>query len=122
MLSFPYVLHRIPESFGQDAEDFRPERWICHEADETSSDVRGRKDVGLQSQLDIRHSANYIPFGLGPRRCPAQERAIAETLVVIVRLAQTFKSIESRDERDWQEKAGLVSRNRNGCKVALTAA
>ena len=42
--------HRNPKNFGDDAHDFRPERWENMQGDTTG----------------------YIPFNLGPRACPGR--------------------------------------------------
>lgn len=45
----PYHMHRDPDTYGPDADEFRPERWEGHEL----------KDVGL----------GFMPFHGGPRIC-----------------------------------------------------
>lgn len=47
--------HRSFDYFGDDAYDFRPERW---------------ESVSAQTL------AGYIPFNLGPRACPGREFAV----------------------------------------------
>lgn len=45
----PYITHRDPDIYGEDADEFRPERW---EGDKL-------KNVGL----------GFMPFHAGPRIC-----------------------------------------------------
>ncbi len=47
-----YVMHRRKDLFGEDAEEFRPERWIDHDG------VKG-----------LRIGWEYLPFHGGPRVC-----------------------------------------------------
>lgn len=43
-------------------------------------------------------------------------------LVVLVRFAQEFSHIESRESTPWQEELHLTVQPANGVQVALTAA
>ncbi|CAN8100918.1 unnamed protein product [Discula destructiva] len=80
-----YTMHRNPETWGPDAEEFRPERWE-----------------------NARPSWTYIPFNGGPRICIGQQYAITETLYVIVRMVQEFESVEARDDLPWAGTLGLT--------------
>ncbi|KAK6844149.1 cytochrome P450 [Apiospora arundinis] len=91
-----YTLHRSPEYYGADAEEFRPERW------ET-----------------LRPSWEYLPFNGGPRICVGQQYALTEAAYVTTRLIQSFERTESRDPGPWVEGLGLTVCSRNGTKVGL---
>ncbi|KAH9905495.1 putative cytochrome P450 alkane hydroxylase [Xylariomycetidae sp. FL2044] len=94
-----YSLHRLPEIFGEDAEVFRPERW---------------------DDPKLRPGWGYIPFNGGPRICPGQQFALTEASYMLVRLMQHVTFIERRDPvMQWQERVALVTKARNGVKVAL---
>jgi len=73
-----YGLHRDKSIFGYDVEVFRPDRW---------------NSISPSSW-------QYLPFSNGPRRCPGQDKAITEAAYLIIRFAQKFEVIESRDQRD----------------------
>lgn len=45
-----------------------------------------------------------------------------ETSYLIARLLGEFKSMESRDEREWVGQVEITAKNLNGCRVALKAA
>ncbi|CAP62322.1 uncharacterized protein PODANS_0_160 [Podospora anserina S mat+] len=94
-----YAMHRRTDFFGADAGEFRPERW--------------------EGQI---YSWQYLPFNGGPRICLGQQYALTEMLVVLVRFAQEFSHIESRDPTPWQEELHLTVRPANGVLVALTLA
>ncbi|KAI6294406.1 hypothetical protein MCOR29_008988 [Pyricularia oryzae] len=94
-----YSMHRRTDFYGADAEEFRPERWEG-------------KIQGWQ----------YLPFNGGPRICLGQQYALTEMLVVLVRFAQEFSHIESRESTPWQEELHLTVQPANGVQVALTAA
>jgi len=67
-------MHRRPEYYGPDADDFRPERW------ET-----------------LRPGWEYLPFNGGPRICIGQGFALMEAAYTTVRVAQEFVGVEGRD-------------------------
>ncbi|KAI4109595.1 MAG: hypothetical protein LQ339_001708 [Xanthoria mediterranea] len=99
-----YAMHRRKDLYGEDAEDFKPDRWL---------DEGGKKG--------LRVGWEYLPFNGGPRICLGQQFALTEASYITVRLLQEFDRIESRDQADWQEKLGLTCTGLGGCKVSLTA-
>lgn len=97
--------HRIPEFWGPDFEEFRPERW---------SEPRPNS-----------HSWDFLPFNGGPRICLGQQYALTEASYTIVRLLQSFRDIEAMPgnvTKEPQLKAGLSMRLANGIHVKLTPA
>ncbi|KAL9584718.1 MAG: hypothetical protein Q9212_001950 [Teloschistes hypoglaucus] len=99
-----YATHRRKDLFGEDAEEFKPERWL------DEGDKKG-----------LRVGWDYLPFNGGPRICIGQQFALTEASYITVRLMQEFDRIESRDAEPWQEKLTLTCTGLNGCKVSLTA-
>ncbi|KAF2641585.1 cytochrome P450 52A12 [Massarina eburnea CBS 473.64] len=79
-----YTIHRRKDLWGEDADDFRPERWD-----------------GRRSRWE------YIPFNGGPRICIGQQFALTEAAYVIVRLLQRFEKCEGVGN-SWEpaEKGG----------------
>jgi cytochrome P450 len=78
-----HVLHRRKDLWGEDADEFVPERWE-------------KKRPGTTWQ--------YVPFNGGPRICIGQQFAFTETGYVLVRMVQRYDIIEGLDidmERDW---------------------
>lgn len=94
-----YTTHRRKDIFGEDAEEFKPERWE-----------------------KLRPGWEYLPFNGGPRICIGQQFALTEASFTTVRLMQEFKKIESRDDSAWQEWLTLTCVGRNGAKVGLMPA
>lgn len=94
-------MHRRTDFYGPDAEEFRPERW----ENET-----------------VHPRWGYLPFNGGPRICIGQQYALTEVGYVIVRMAQEFRVLESRDAGEWEESLTLTLCSRNGTKVCLTPA
>merc|ERR1711939_23398 len=96
-----YAMHRRTDFYGPDAEEFRPERWT---------------DGRLQPRWE------YLPFNGGPRICLGQRYALTEVGYVVVRMAQEFQALESRDPGPWEESLTLTLCSRNGTKVCLIPA
>ncbi|PHH81791.1 hypothetical protein CDD82_7833 [Ophiocordyceps australis] len=92
-------MHRRKDIYGDDADEFRPDRW------ET-----------------LRVSWEYLPFSGGPRICIGQQFAITTMLALAARFWQTFEAIESRDDRPMLYKVSATTSLMNGCLVGLTAA
>ncbi|OKL55491.1 hypothetical protein UA08_09184 [Talaromyces atroroseus] len=91
-----YVMHRRKDLFGEDADEFRPERWE-----------------------KLLPGWEYLPFNGGPRMCPGQKLAMTETSYTIARILTTFSSIESLDNSEWQEKITLSLKLKNGIQCHL---
>lgn len=74
-----YTLHRCKEVYGEDADEWRPERWF----------EPGVKSLGW----------NYMPFLGGPRICIGQQFALTETSYVVTRLCQEFDNLDGFDKQ-----------------------
>lgn len=68
------VMHRMKEFWGEDADEFNPDRWA------------GRKN-----------GWEYLPFNGGPRICLGQQFALTEAGYVITRMLQRFDGLELQD-------------------------
>jgi cytochrome P450 len=80
-----YVVHRRRDLWGQDADDFKPERW------------NGRKP-----------GWDYLPFNGGPRICIGQQFALTQAGYVVVRMLQKYDAIEGvRNSWEEREKGGM---------------
>ncbi|KAF7868659.1 hypothetical protein EAF04_005189 [Stromatinia cepivora] len=101
----PYHMHRDPDIYGDDANEFRPERW---------EDDR-LKNIGL----------GFMPFHGGPRICLGKDFALTEASYGIVRVLQTFPDIhlppswEILPSGREKQALTLVLRSGEGCNVVL---
>ena len=100
-----YTMHRRKDFYGEDAEEFKPERWL-------DNPETGRKG--------LRPGWEYLPFNGGARICLGQQFALTEASYTTIRLCQAFSGIESRDNGPWRESLTLTCVNLNGAKVVLT--
>ncbi|KAK3324589.1 cytochrome P450 CYP52T1 [Cercophora scortea] len=96
----PYAMHRRRDLFGDDAAEFRPERW------------EGRKvDWG------------YVPFSGGPRACLGKEYALAEAGYLTVRLLQRYDRVEPVDDlTSIPQKVTVTLQPSKGVNVRLRRA
>ncbi|TVY82883.1 Cytochrome P450 monooxygenase lepH [Lachnellula suecica] len=91
-----YLMHRDPDLWGPDAEEFRPERWKT-----------------------ARPMWKFVPFGGGPRICPAHVMVDTECSYAIFRILREFKTIEARDDRPYTATMRVGPSSKYGCKVAF---
>lgn len=103
-----YVNSRMKSLYGDDADDFRPERWETGELDK----------IGWA----------YFPFHGGPRQCLGEDFALMEISYTVVRLLQTFPVIVL-PEGEVTERVGterqrltLVLSSADGCRVSVGGA
>ena len=68
------MLHRRHDIWGEDADEFRPDRWI-------------HRKLGWE----------MLAFGGGPRVCLGQQFALTQVSFVLVRFLQRFDRIEAED-------------------------
>ncbi|KAF7587611.1 hypothetical protein BBP40_006992 [Aspergillus hancockii] len=94
-----YLMQRDPDTWGPDAEEFRPERW------ETE-----------------RPMWRYVPFGGGPRICPAHVLVSTEASYVLLRILQQFKEIVPRDDKPYTAAMRLGVVLKWGTKISLVPA
>ncbi|CAF9938570.1 hypothetical protein IMSHALPRED_000851 [Imshaugia aleurites] len=100
-----YYLHRRKDLYGDDAHEFRPERWEGPEL----------ANIGW----------GYIPFHGGPRLCLGKDFALMEASCAVVRIIQTFPNIRLPPDYPvvptGQEKQTLTVflSSADGCKVLL---
>uniref|UniRef100_A0A8H7KBQ6 Cytochrome P450 n=1 Tax=Bionectria ochroleuca TaxID=29856 RepID=A0A8H7KBQ6_BIOOC len=78
------VIHRDRQIFGQDADEFRPERWLC---DEEKAKVMDR---------------HLLTFGAGARTCIGKNISIMEMGKLVPQILRQFDLEWASDEPDWK--------------------
>lgn len=92
-----YALHRNPAIWGDDAEQFRPERW------------EGRTK-----------GWEYLPSNGGPRICLGKQLALMQLSYTIMRIVQRYDVLENMDEEKQPVvKVTLTCSSGTGVKVRL---
>ncbi|EME40774.1 hypothetical protein DOTSEDRAFT_37533 [Dothistroma septosporum NZE10] len=85
----PHTFHRSVAVFGEDANEWEPSRW---------------------QNPSLKPGWAYLPFNGGPRICPGQTFAVAESSYILARMAQEFKSVERRDPNlHWRPRVSLAT-------------
>ncbi|KAL9053335.1 MAG: hypothetical protein Q9162_004835 [Coniocarpon cinnabarinum] len=103
----PYFMHRRKDLYGEDAHEFKPERW---------------EDGTLHEKIGW----GYLPFNGGPRICLGQEFALLETSYVTARIVQTFPRAElPHDEKvvppgEERQIITITMYPADGCRVRLS--
>lgn len=103
-----YVNSRVKNIFGEDAAEFRPERW----------------ETGEMENIGWAH----FPFIGGPRLCLGQDFALMEVSYTIVRLLRAYEVIvippgEKVEPTGSERQAlSLVLTPAEGCRVAMEKA
>ena len=93
-----HVMHRRKDLWGEDAEEFKPERFV------------GRKP-----------GWEFLPFNGGPRICIGQQFALTEASYVVVRLLQRFDQITPvKHELEGYVRSNLNLTNCPGKLVTLS--
>ncbi|KAI0156379.1 cytochrome P450 [Xylariaceae sp. FL1272] len=82
-----WVLHRDKAVFGEDADDFNPERWLINDTEKLAAMNR-----------------QWIPFGMGSRTCIGRHISTLEISKLIPRIVRDF-DFELSDEIAGSEKA-----------------
>jgi cytochrome P450 monooxygenase len=90
------VQQRNREYWGEDADDFRPERF-----------------------LELKPFWEFVPFSGGPRRCPAQMMVMTEAAYMLARLVKRYERIDSRDANPYHAIMRIGPSNKPGVLVAL---
>lgn len=111
-----WARHRLGEDFGENPENFHPERW-----ERLKGDIPG-----------------FIPFNKGPRICPgrklsplattvntstnnhAEQYAMIVLTYIVARIFQTFSTVSNYNTKDWTEKISMTFENENGVLVGLS--
>lgn len=94
-----YLMHRRKDLWGEDALDFRPDRWA--------------------ERIPPWH---FLPFSGGPRVCIGQQFALIEASYLLVRVLQQYDAIEPVDGKDMsalKKGLGLTMWPASGVKVRM---
>ncbi|KAL0731824.1 hypothetical protein Bca4012_027918 [Brassica carinata] len=102
IMFFIYAMGRMKTIWGEDAMEFKPERWI--------SETGGFKH---------QPSYKFLTFNAGPRTCLGKNLAINLMKAVIVEILQNYE-IKVIDGQKIEPKPGLVLYMKHGLKVKIT--
>ncbi|MQL82674.1 hypothetical protein Taro_015143 [Colocasia esculenta] len=107
LLTNLWKLHRDPQVWGPDAEEFRPERFLVT-GETAGMDVRGQQ-------------FEYLPFGSGRRICPGITFALQVMQLTIARLVHGFEmGTPDGEALDMGEGLGLILTKATPLEVLVT--
>jgi len=96
----PYVVHRLPQYWGDDCEEFKPERW---------------EDPSV-----IKHPYQFIPFQKGPRICLGMNMAYEEAKSCLTLLYQNGIQFRLVPDQQVKYQAGVTVQAENGIEMFVT--
>ncbi|EGT38287.1 hypothetical protein CAEBREN_29309 [Caenorhabditis brenneri] len=98
-----WTLHHNPKIWGDDVEEFKPERW------ESSS-------------LDhLEHNGSYIPFGAGPRQCIGMRLAQMEQKILLAQILKEYTFLTTRNTQIPLKLVGKLTVSPESVLVKLEA-
>ena len=94
----PWLLHRRTDVWGDDVEDFVPDRFS------------GRDDV-------FAPGGSFLPFGAGPRQCIGQQFALLESTIVLATIVDGVRLELAADHPPVEPEALVTLRPRDGLRM-----
>jgi cytochrome P450 len=95
-----YVVGRNKDVYGQDADEFRPERWL---------QAKGETEAAYKARLQ-RMQASDLSFGAGSRICLGRHLALMEVYKIVATLVNRYE-IELEDpDREWKVMGSWFTR------------
>lgn len=106
MYLLPFIMQRLPEHWGPDVDEFKPERFLAG----GSAEVGGGKAT-----------MTWLPFLAGPRACIGQRFALIEMQVVLAELVSQF-SLRLQPGATVEPKASITMRPHPGLPMIVRRA
>ncbi|CAN8257967.1 unnamed protein product, partial [Cochlearia groenlandica] len=97
-----YALGRMKSVWGEDALQFKPERWIY-------------KNGGLKHEPSFK----FLSFNSGPRTCLGKNLAMTQMKIVALEIVQNF-DIEVIKGQKIEPVLGFILAMKNGLKIRIT--
>ena len=98
----PWVIQRHEQNW-EHPNEFRPERFLA--------------DLATVAEKQLESDA-FLPFGIGPRKCPGAAFAMQEAILVLAEMVRNYEILPDQDHTP--DLVGrLTLRSRNGVKVRL---
>ncbi|KAK4464411.1 Pisatin demethylase [Cladorrhinum samala] len=105
-----YVIGRNKGLFGEDAEEFRPERWLRQD---------GEGEEAYKTRMHRMNAADF-GFGAGSRVCLGRHLATVEVYKVVATLLNRYDMELVDPEREWKVAKGFFMRPKHGLMTRFT--
>ncbi|KAI9039403.1 cytochrome P450 [Aspergillus affinis] len=106
----PYIVGRNRSVWGEDADVFRPERWLCDDVRET--------EEAFQERLRRMNAAD-LTFGGGSRVCIGKHLGLLEVYKVLATLVSRYNIELASPKEDWSTHNSFFFRQ-TGIEVKLS--
>ncbi|KAG0335278.1 hypothetical protein BG004_000065 [Podila humilis] len=84
----PAAMHKLKSVFGEDAEEFKPERWLDRA---TAVAISGEEVANATTFVTADMNWAYQPFLTGPRNCIGSKFALIETKILLYHLLMNLE-------------------------------
>ena len=93
----PWVVARDKEVYGDDVDEFRPERWLelWQKAEKEGQDSNAAEKVK-------RMERSFLAFGMGSRSCLGKNVSLLEMNKLVPQLLRRYKIEMDRPDREWR--------------------
>ncbi|EKX43116.1 cytochrome P450 [Guillardia theta CCMP2712] len=115
-------LHRSPVLWGDDADAFRPDRWLSSRSNPDVPGWEGYKpNMKNLYPNEVSSDFAFCPFGAGPRKCIGDQFAFLESVVILSRVLQEFDIQLATSPEEVGMTTGATIHTEKGLKVSLRA-
>ena len=87
-----WVVHRRPEIFGDDVDDFRPERWLPDLSKDAEVEMARIKEMGRC----------MLHFGMGNRTCIGKNISLLEIYKLVPSFLRRFEVCLDDPRKEWK--------------------
>jgi len=113
-----WCLHRTPQLWGDDADDFRPSRFL-EQRGGFGSWAGYQPNPSLPYPNEVSSDYAFLPFGAGPRKCVGDQFAFAETVCILSQVLQRFDVALAPGKEDVGMETGATIHTEGGLWVTL---
>ena len=106
-----FTAHTAEATWGADAGDFRPERWLQRRGNTTAAHTAGSAAAHHERQ------GHFMPFSSGPRNCAGRNLAMLEIKTALVHLLRKWRFVP--DPRSPVDERCGINLEPRGIKVAV---
>jgi len=92
-----WVIHRRTEIFGEDVEDFRPERWLVGQGEEVDESEKEAEEKRIKEM-----TGTMLQFGMGARTCIGKNISLLEIYKLVPTFLRRFEVRLENPEKEWK--------------------